>query len=84
MANENDLFSHLEQILEMNPGTLQINQNVRELKTWDSLKLLEVIAFADSELHVELDAESLSKCGTVGDIVSLLSASVRSQQSGNR
>ncbi len=62
-------------VLEMGTGTLREDQNVRNLEHWDSLKLLEVLALADELLHVQIDADRLAKCVTVGDILKLLEES---------
>lgn len=72
MAARDELAPHLEKVLEVAPGTLQQDMEVRTLKNWDSLKLLEILAFADEEFHVQVDADRLSKCSTVGDILKLL------------
>jgi acyl carrier protein len=69
---EDDVFSQLEHLLGIGAGTLNEDEEVRGLKNWDSLKLLEIIAFADEELHIEIDADHLAKCVTVGDILKLL------------
>ncbi len=75
MTDRNKLFSQLEEVLEMNPGTLREDEEVRGLKNWDSLKLLEIIAFADEQLHVQVDADRLAECVTVGAIIKLLTDS---------
>jgi acyl carrier protein len=70
--NNDRLTAQLEEVLEMSPGTLREDEQVRALKTWDSLKLLEIIAFADEQLHIQVDADKLFLCDTAGAIVALL------------
>jgi acyl carrier protein len=65
----------LENVLEIAPGMLREDQNVRDLEHWDSLKLLEVLALADEQLQVQVDADHLAKCVTIGDILNLLEES---------
>jgi acyl carrier protein len=73
--NREQFIPQLEMVLEMGTGTLREDQNVRNLEHWDSLKLLEVLALADELLHVQIDADRLAKCVTVGDILKLLEES---------
>jgi len=70
--NREQVISELEMLLDMNPGTLREDEEVRKLEHWDSLKLLEVIALADEQLHVQIDADRLASCVKVGDILKLL------------
>lgn len=69
------IASQLEEVLEMVPGTLREDEEVRNLEHWDSLKLLEIISLADEQFQVQLDADQLARCITVGDIVRLIRAS---------
>ena len=73
--NRGQIVSELEAVLEMSPGALREDDEVRILKHWDSLKLLEIIALADEQLHVQIDADHLAKCVTIGDILKLLEES---------
>jgi acyl carrier protein len=68
-------LAQLEQVLEMSPGTLREVDEVRNLEHWDSLKLLEIIALADEQFHVELDANRLARCARISDILALLETS---------
>jgi acyl carrier protein len=70
--NRRQIISQLEEVLEISPDTLREDEQVRNLEHWDSLKLLEVIAFADEQLHVQIDADRLAQCVTIGDILKLL------------
>jgi acyl carrier protein len=72
IMNREHLVTELAALLEVNPGTLREDEQVRNLEHWDSLKLLEVIALADEQLHVQIDADRLVQCVTVGDILKLL------------
>ncbi|HVC89757.1 MAG TPA: acyl carrier protein [Acidobacteriaceae bacterium] len=71
-VNRDEFVPQLEQVLEISPGTLREDQEVRDLEHWDSLKLLEIIALADEQLEVQMDADYLSKCVTVGDMLKLI------------
>jgi acyl carrier protein len=66
------MVAQLEVVLEVSPGLLRAEDEVRSLEHWDSLKLLEILALADEQFHVELDADCLAGCAKIGDILSLL------------
>ena len=70
--NREQIVPELEALLEMSPGTLREDEEVRSLEHWDSLKLLEIVALADEQLHVQIDADRLAKCVRIGDIIQLL------------
>jgi len=70
--NREQIVPELEAVLEMSPGTLREDEEVRKLEHWDSLKLLEVLALADEQFHVQIEADRLAECVTVGDILKLL------------
>jgi acyl carrier protein len=73
--NREQIVTQLEEVLEISSGTLREDEQVRNLEHWDSLKLLEIIAFADEQLHVEIGADRLSQCVTIGDVLRLLQES---------
>jgi acyl carrier protein len=69
------VMAQLELVLEVSPGSLRDEDEVRSLEHWDSLKLLEILALADEQFHVELDADRLARCARVADILVLLETS---------
>jgi acyl carrier protein len=70
--NRVEFVPKLEEVLEIDPGTLHEEEEIRNLKHWDSLKLLEIIALADEQLHVQVNADHLAKCITVRDLLELI------------
>jgi acyl carrier protein len=70
--NREQIVSQLEELLEISPDTLREDEEVRSLEHWDSLKLLEIVALADEQLHVQIDADRLAKCVRIRDIIQLL------------
>lgn len=62
----------IDELIEVEPGTLTGNEVVRDLEGWDSLKLVELIALLDERFNIPLSAESLVKCKTVNDMIALL------------
>lgn len=58
-------------LFEMPAGTLSESSELREIKTFDSIKFLELIAFADEQWGLELSPEQLKSAASVGDLLQL-------------
>ena len=65
-------LNRFAELLELPSGTLTGEEILRDLEGWDSMKLIELIAFVDLELSVNLLPEKLIKCQKINDIASLL------------
>lgn len=63
-----------EQIDEIEPGTVTADTAFRELKEWDSMAALSVIAFIDRKFNKQLTGEDLSRHATVGLLFNFVSA----------
>ena len=70
--NRPQFILQLEQTLEVEPGTLREDQKIRDLEHWDSLKLLQILMFAEERLGIEIDEDRLAKCVTFGDVLTLM------------
>jgi acyl carrier protein len=77
--DKEQFIPQLEMVLEIEPGTLRGDQKVRDLEHWDSLKLLEILALADEQLHAEIDANKLAECVTIDEMLKLLDESTASK-----
>ncbi len=62
----------IEEIIEAEPGTITISDELEEIHGWDSMALLGLIAIVDERYEEMIDLEKLAKCISVNDIVSLL------------
>jgi acyl carrier protein len=62
----------LEAIMEIEPGTLKGDERLADLEAWDSLKVMEFLAFADGEFSMAVPPKAVGACKTVGDLVGLL------------
>jgi acyl carrier protein len=62
----------LEEVLHLGPGTLTSDKALREIPEWDSLAVLEFMAFADEKYGVVLSPDRFRECHTVADILGLL------------
>jgi acyl carrier protein len=56
----------LEEILEIDPGTVKAEDEFREYEGWDSLAYLSVIAKIDEDYHMVIPRDEFRELRTVG------------------
>lgn len=61
----------LEELLEMNAGTLKGDEILAEIN-WDSLGVVSFMAVADEKFGIILSAETINRAKSVGDLLALL------------
>ena len=66
-----ELYSELEELLEIKPGTIQGKETLRELSGWDSMAVLSIIAMVDEKLGEVVSPSALAECKTVLDLANL-------------
>lgn len=62
----------MNEILELEPGTLRGKEPLDELTGWDSMAMVEFQAFADAEFGVNLDAGHIEACQTIDQLMQLV------------
>jgi acyl carrier protein len=62
----------LDELLELNPGTLQGDEPIQELGGWNSLAVLGLISIADEKFGKILSPSAIYQAKTVQDIIKLL------------
>lgn len=67
-----DFLREMDELLELDPGTLKGNEALADLDGWDSLAVISFIALTDEKLDTVIDGESLAKAATVQDLLNLL------------
>ena len=67
--NQENFINSFKEALEMESHR-EVNMSVlfKELKEWDSLAILSLIATLDEEYEVELESEDLETLSTVEDL----------------
>ena len=73
--NRERFTTELETLLEVSPGELREEDQIRSLEHWDSLTLLGLLALADAQFNIQLNPDRLAGCVTIGDILNLLEES---------
>ena len=69
---EKDFLANLEELLEVDSGTLSLATKLSEIDQWDSLAALGFMAMADAKYHVNIPASGLKGCQTTADLLKLL------------
>lgn len=71
-----DFLLALDEMLELDPGTLTGNEELESLENWDSLAVISFIALVDEKLGLVVEGEKLAKAKTVADLLALAGVAV--------
>lgn len=63
-----EVLKYLEEIMEMDEGTLSENMILADIDEWDSLSRLSLLADAEEKFQKQVDNETIKKFETVKDI----------------
>jgi len=74
--SKTDFLARLDEIMEQEPGTLKGGEALKDLPKWDSMTVVQFIAFADEEFNFPLSSAKLLSCKTVDDLAGLLGAHI--------
>jgi len=72
MMTKQEFFKELEEVLEVDAGSITGDELLKDLPEWDSLAVLSFIAMVNEKLDVNLSADRLAKAKNVGDLILLL------------
>lgn len=67
-----EVLSQIEEVLDVNEGTLQMDMKLEDVEEYDSMAKLSLIVMSDDDFDKKLTAEQLNDFQTVGDIVNFL------------
>ena len=62
----------LDELLELDLGTLKGDELLTNLPRWDSLALIGFIALLDENFGVSVPATKINECKTVADLMALV------------
>jgi len=71
-----DFLLALDEMLELDPGTLTGPEELESLDSWDSLAVISFIALVDEKSGVVVEGEKLAKAKTVADLLDLAGVAV--------
>jgi len=71
----------MDELFELDPGTIQGSDELKQIAGWGSLTFLGLIAMIDDEVGVCLPPKTILNCLTVDDLVALLGDGVSESRS---
>jgi acyl carrier protein len=69
---KNEILRNLENLMELNNGSLIGDEKLYNLAAWDSLAVLGFIAFTNKQYDITLSANDINKAETINDLVNLI------------
>lgn len=69
--DEKAFLEEMENLLEMDPGSLALDNKLKSLEKWDSLAFVSFLAIADATYGVKILPDQLRKAETLADVMSL-------------
>ncbi|EIY3536998.1 hypothetical protein MMU55_000415 [Campylobacter jejuni] len=65
------MLKALEDILMLESGILKEDSCLKDFEDWDSLAYLNLMAFFDTQLNINITADEISQLNTVADVLNL-------------
>jgi acyl carrier protein len=66
-----EFLLQMDEILDLQPGTLRGHEKLEDLKNWDSTALISLIALADANNGAPIAPDQVVGCSSVGDLLRL-------------
>lgn len=66
-----EFLLEMDEILGLPAGTLRGNEELGELKTWDSTALISLLVLAETNNSVQISPDQVVGCSTVADLLRL-------------
>lgn len=70
--NAKDFLLALDEMLELDPGTLKGDEALDDLDNWDSLAVISFIALVDEKFGMVVEGQKLAKAKSVADLLALV------------
>lgn len=71
-----EFLAELDEMLELDAGTLTGDETLEYLEGWDSLAVISFIALVDEKLNLVVEGERLSRAKTVADLLEIAGVTV--------
>ena len=68
----NEKIALIEECMDVDPGSIEMEDELENFEEWDSVTALSVIAMVDERFHKTLTGEDLKKAKKVKDLISLM------------
>jgi acyl carrier protein len=66
-----EFYALLDEMLELDAGTLTGTERLDDLENWDSLAVISFIALVDEHFNILIESDKLSAAETAGDLLAL-------------
>jgi acyl carrier protein len=66
-----ELLALMEEAMEIDPGSIKKDDRLEDLELWDSIAIVVFMGMADANLGIQISADAIIGCKTVGDVCSL-------------
>lgn len=70
--NDQEKLAMLEEIFELEEGTLKAGDELERLECWDSMAALSLIVLMSDNFNKKLTGQAIEKLQTVRDILNLM------------
>ena len=74
--NSADFLRELDEMLELDAGTLTGSEKLADVEGWDSLAVISFIALVDEKLGIVVEGEKLARAKTVADLLDIAGVTV--------
>jgi acyl carrier protein len=68
----NEFLLLLDELLELEPGTVKESETLENLEGWNSLAIISLMALVDEQFGMSLQPRQIAASKTVSDLMSLL------------
>lgn len=69
---KNEFLLSLDELLELEPGTVKGSDTLDSLDGWNSLAVISFMALVDERFGITLQPRQIAGCSTIADLVGLL------------
>ena len=69
---KNEFLKLLDDLIELDPGTITGEETLESLESWDSLAVMGFIALVDEKFEITLSPKRIAASETVDDLIDLL------------
>ena len=72
MIEHEEFLALLEELLELEQGSIKASDQLDQLEDWDSLAVISFLAGVDKHFGITLEPEKVVACQTINDLNKLL------------
>ena len=65
-------LQHLDELLDLPPGTLKGPEEMESLENWNSMAVVGYIALVDEHFNYSISPRQFANCSTVNDLLGLI------------